>query len=164
MRRTSMTLGLLLLPAIAAAQSASDPVTAQLDRINATLKQIVELLNHQSDAQDLDLLMKRVQLGQSQVAELERRLHDARAELRSVEAEEVNFEGAVKVLGEDERQTADVRAAEVARMEAVLKRVRQHHAQAAQDVATLESELATRRDELRSWQAALDRRLSKHSS
>ena len=65
MRRTSMTLGLLLLPAIAAAQSASDPVTAQLDRINATLKQIVELLNHQSDAQDLDLLMKRVQLGQS---------------------------------------------------------------------------------------------------
>ena len=168
MRRTWMMLCLLLMPVIAAGQAATDPVAVQLEQLNATLKQLVALLNRQSDLQDLDLLMRRVQLGDSRVAELERRLRAAEGELRSEQAKQAALEQQLRsAKAELQRRNPSIPADElqslVARTEAELKTAGQRTSQLTQEIAALQSELAARRDELRSWQSVLDRQLAKHS-
>jgi chromosome segregation ATPase len=171
MRRTWMVLFLALLPAGAAAQGASAPadaVAAELARVNATLKEIATLLNRQSDLQGLDLLMKRVQLGESNVTELERRLRTAQDELRGLEGQRSSLELQMKVAdSRRERATGDYPKGELEMMatqsEEALKRLRQRAGQLMQEIAALESEIGTRRDDLRSWQTVLDRRLARHA-
>ena len=171
MRRTWMTLCLSLIPLAAAAQVASapsDPIAAQLEQLNTTLKQLVVLLNKQSDLQDLDLLMKRVQLVDSRIGELERRLRTAEADLRNEQTKQATLEQQLKgVNAELQRHNPNIPATELEAMaahtEAELKRVQQRGSQLTQEIAALESELAARRDDLRSWQGILDRRLAKHA-
>ena len=164
MRSICMAVSLALLPAVAAAQTPSDPVAKELAEVNATLKQIVALLDRQSDVQDLDLLMKRVQLSDSQVAELERRLRTAQSELRSAEEVQSNVEARLKVV----TTSAEIPPAEREQMmvhgQAEQTRQRQRISQLTQEIAAIESELAKRRDDLRTWQAVLDKRLSKHAN
>jgi hypothetical protein len=50
-----------------------------------------------------------------------------------------------------------------AHTEAELKAVRQRSGQLAQEISAIQGELAARRDELRSWQSILDRRLAKQT-
>ncbi len=173
MHRTwkALSLALLaLLPVAAAAQDPpppADPVAAELARVNATLKEIAALLNRQSDLQSVDLLMKRVQLSQSQVADIERRLRSSEGELRSLETERTNLEMRLKMFTTQiERGGAgDVPTSEFESMsvqtEEELKRNRRRIAELRQEVAALEGELGSRQDEMRSWQSVLDRRLAK---
>ena len=171
MRRTWIALWLALLPAAAAAQGASAPadaVAAELARVNATLKEIAALLNRQLDGQSLDLLMKRAQLSESQVTELERRLQSAQGELRSLESERSTLELRLKEASAQlEQARPDSPTSEfetiAAKAAGELKRVRLRIGQLAQETSALESELATHREELRSWQSLLDRRLAKHT-
>ena len=96
MQRTLIGLVLALLPLGAAAQQAplsADGLAVEVARVNATLKEIVTLLKRQSDIQSLDLLVKRVQLSDSQVAEQERRLRSAESELRNLEREQSSNTG-----------------------------------------------------------------------
>jgi len=159
----------ILITAAAAAQSvpaSADPVAGQLEQLNGTLKQLVVLLNRQTDLQDLDLLMKRVQLGDGRVAELERRLRMEQADLQAAEKEQAALEQRlIEVNAELQRHNPNIPATElesmVAHMEADIKTVRQRSGQLAQDVAALQGELAARREEVRSWQGILDRRLAK---
>ena len=170
MRRTLMALVLALLPVAAAAQAApaaTDPVAAELARVNATLKEITALLKGQSDIQDLDLLMKRVQLGESQVAELDRQLRSDESELRGLETQRSNSELRMRAIAAQlKRDSQDQKPGE---LEAIseqaaeeLRRTRQRMGQLAQEIAALQNDLATRQEDLRGWQALLDRRLSRH--
>lgn len=170
MRRIWMAFFLFLLIAVAAAAqsvpASADPIAVQLEQLNGTLKQLVVLLNRQTDLQDLDLLMKRVQLGDGRVAELERRLRMEQADLQAAEKEQATLEQRlIEVNAELQRHNPNIPATElesmVAHTEAGLKAARQRNGQLAQDVAALQGELAARRDELRSWQGILDRRLAK---
>jgi len=165
MRSICMAVSLALLPAVAAAQQTpSDPVAAQLAQVNATLKQIVALLDRQSDVQDLDLLMKRVQLSDSQVAELERRLRSAQGELRNAEEVQANVEQRAKAVTTAAEIPPNDREQLLARAQTEQTRQRQRIGQLTQEIAAIESELAKRRDDLRTWQAVLDRRLAKHAN
>ena len=53
-------------------------------------------------------------------------------------------------------------ATEIAQTEGGLKGIEQRIGQVTAEIATLEGELSIRREELRSWQAVLDRRLARH--
>jgi len=171
MRRIWIALLLALLPMSTSAQDApasADAVAMELARINATLKEIAALLSRQSDLQSVDLLMKRVQLSEGQVAELEGRLRSAQGELRDLETERSNVEMRLEMTSKQlERAGPDEPASELealsAQAEEELKRVRQRAGQLTQEIAGLENELGTRRDDLRSWQTVLDRRLTKQT-
>ena len=166
MRRTMMTLWLALLPISAAAQSApADPVAAELAKVNATLKEITVLLSRQSDLQSAELLMRRVQLSDYQVTELERRLRSAQGELRDLENSRSSMETQLTIL-ESRKEKGDERPEDLKAMAVDaaggLKRTRQRISEVKQEIAALEGELATRREELRSWQSVLDRRLARY--
>jgi peptidoglycan hydrolase CwlO-like protein len=166
MRRTMMTLWLVLLPMSAAAQSApADPVAAELAQVNATLKEIAALLSRQTDLQSVDLLMRRVQVSDYQVTELERRLRSAQEELRNLEGSRSSMETQLTIL-ESRKEKGDERPEDLKMMaadtEGGLKRTKQRISQVKQEIAALEGELATRREELRSWQSVLDRRLARY--
>jgi peptidoglycan hydrolase CwlO-like protein len=170
MRRTLTALVLALLPLGAAAQGTPVPVdgmAAELAKVNATLKEIAALLGKQSDLQSLDLLIKRVQLSESQVAEHERRLRIAQSELQRLEDERSNHEMRIQMFNErfkrGDTQEADQIELMVTQMENELKRNRQRTAQVTQEIATLQGDLGPRRDDLRSWQSILDRRLARIS-
>jgi chromosome segregation ATPase len=79
-------------------------VATELARVNATLKEIAALLNRQSDMQSIDLLMKRVQLAQSQVTELEGRIRTDESELRGLENQSNSLEMRLKTLRAQEEQ------------------------------------------------------------
>jgi predicted nucleic acid-binding Zn-ribbon protein len=167
MRRTFLALPLALLPLAAAAQAPpvpADPGT-ELARINATLKEIVTLLKGQADLQGLDLLMKRVQLSESQLAEHERRLRGSESELRSLESERGNLEMRLKMFTSqvEKAPKEDFPQLELvsAQAEEELKRVRQRIAHLRPEIVALEGDVQSRRDDLRSWQSVLDRRLAK---
>ena len=168
MRRTLMTLWLALLPMAVSAQNVSPAgdVAAELAKVNATLKEIVALLSRQSDLQSVDLLMKRVQLADGQAADLERRRRSTQDELRGLESERNNVEMRLKMFG-SRAEHADAEKVEgslaimTEQAERDLKRIRQRIGQLAPEIAALEGDLATRREELRSWQQDLDRRLAR---
>lgn len=169
MRRILMTLLLALLPLAVSAQNAPPPagdVAAELAKVNATLKEIAALLSRQSDIQSLDLLMKRVQLADSQVADFERRRRSAQDELHGLEAERTSVEMRLKMFSSRaEHAEAEKVEGSLAIMteqaERELKRIRQRIGQLTPEIAALEGDLATRREELRSWQSDLDRRLAR---
>lgn len=169
MRHTWLALLLALLPLGAAAQDApasTDTVVAELAKVNATLKEIAALMNRQSDMQSLDLLLKRVQLSDSQVAELERRLRSAESELRDLESQRGSTEMQLTMLTarlEKGQEPSGELKAMSTQTEEALKRIKQRMGQLTQEIVSLEGDLATRRDELRSWQSILDRRLARHT-
>ena len=82
-----LTLGLSLAAGQAAAQQVpqADGTAAELAKLNATLREIADLLGRQVEQSGLDLLMKRTQLAQAQVERAE-------AELKAVEAEKASAE------------------------------------------------------------------------
>ncbi len=175
MQRTLTTFLLALLalsPIAVAAQDAPTPaggVAAELAKVNATLKEIAALLGRQSDMQGVDLLMKRVQLSDGQVAELERRLRSHQDERRQLESERTNTELQLRFLGTRLEQIEQGKSSEspddlkamLVQLEGGLKRTRQRISQLNQEIAVLEGELSNRREELRSWQSTLDRRLAR---
>ena len=167
MRRTFLALPLVLLPLNAAAQAPPVPADPgmELARINATLKEIAALLKGQSDLQGLDLLMKRVQLSESQLAEHERRLRGSESELRSLESERGNLEMRLKMFTSQVERAPkeDFPQLELvsAQAEEELKRVRQRIALLRPEIVALEGDVQSRADDLRSWQSLLDRRLAK---
>jgi len=169
MRHPLIVLLLALLPVGAFAQSApapADAAAAELVKLNATLKEIATALSRQSDLQSVDLLLKRVQLSESQAADLERRLQSAQAERNSLENERRNTEMRLKMFTSRLEKGVEVASAEIeamtTQMEGELKRIRQRVGQLTPEIDAVESELATRRDEVRSWLSVLDRRLSKY--
>jgi chromosome segregation ATPase len=143
-------------------------VATELARVNATLKEIAALLNRQSDLQGVDLLMKRVQLSQSQVTELQRQIRTAESELRSLERERDNVETRLKTIrAQEERNRPGEPPTELeafsAQGTAELQRIRLRAIQLNQELATLQSDLASRQEDLRGWQAVLDRKLSRQA-
>ncbi len=61
------------------------PIPEQLAHLNATLEHISQLLERQLDGQKLDLLLRRVEIGNRRVTALEQELERAEGEKRSVE-------------------------------------------------------------------------------
>src|SRR5688500_12523137 len=168
MRRIVLVALVLLAPWPLAAQAppaaTADPVAAELARLNATLKEIVTLLRKQGDNDELELVIKRVELAEARLAEAERRLAGAEADRRSLETERAQIELRLKMMASEIEQRGDDMPASEAEamntaMEAELRRVRQRSGEMAGEIAALEGDVASRRREVEEWKTVLDRRL-----
>lgn len=103
MRRAAIVCVLLMLAPISVrgeeAPGAADPVVAELAKLNGTLREIAALLRKQGEAQDLDLLMKRLQLAETRLADSEKALKSAESERRSLEEERSQLAIAIETSG-----------------------------------------------------------------
>jgi chromosome segregation ATPase len=136
-------------------------VTRELAQINAALREIGVTLARQAEHSRLDLLMKRTQMA---AGELER----SEAQLQAFENERASLEDQRSRLGEQaeavETRMPDAPATERdavrAEIEGEQRRIAQRLRTLEGQIAELQNRIAVRRDELRGWQAVLDRRLT----
>lgn len=150
----------------AAAQVSAPEATLveEMARARVALENIVTLLKQQAGAQDLDLLLKRVQIAATRVTSAESALRAAQTDWHGLEAEKSGVElrlGMLKLqaeAGEGEvRPQFEVMAENT---ETERKRVLQRMSQLTQEIAARQAELDQRHEELEDWQRVLDRRLA----
>lgn len=153
---------------IGVAQDSAPSVQEELVKIHAALEKIAALLARQSDATDLDLLMKRVQLGQSQAFEIERQISAAEAHRQKLLDEKLELEVRIEVnektqqLASERGLTADMVETLTRTWEEQLKVSVQRLAAASAQIAELQNRLAESSEAARGWQSVLDRRLAGH--
>jgi chromosome segregation ATPase len=142
------------------------PIARELATLNTTLKEIAQLLRQQVEVQDLDLLMKRLQLSEGQISDTEKRLSSARGELRSVEAEIGDLERRRQLPEELEQAGSGMEPAQAeaiaAQAESELRVVRKRIGEITNEIADLEVRLSEQREEAKGWRSVLDRRLAAH--
>lgn len=170
-----LVLALLLFPVLAASQtptsdeSAATPGTIeeQLVRLNRTLERIAALLERQLESDEIDLTLKRIEMGESRISSLEDELADARSRRTSTEDE---IQGLRMHLQNIEQELATASAEELegdrsgydmmtrqatGRLGQLENRLQETEAR----IYEIENELTRRRADLRSLQEAVDRRL-----
>lgn len=156
----------LLVPAEGRGQEATTTMTEpaairELAQINASLREIAATLARQAEQSRLDLLLKRTQMA---LGELER----SEAQLLTLENERTSLEDQRARLAEQaeavEVRLADAEAAQrdamAADIEGEQKRLAQRLRALEGQIADLQNRTAARREELRGWQAVVDRNLA----
>ncbi len=136
-------------------------VVQQLAQINTALREIAVTLARQVEHSRLDLIMKRTQIALGDVERSE-------AQLQTLETERTTLEDQRSRLAEQAETiaatTEDIPATERDALNAEIageqKRVAQRLRVLEGQIVDLENRLAARREELRDWQAVLDRRLT----
>jgi chromosome segregation ATPase len=136
-----------------------DASARELAKLNATMREVAELLTKQVAHGQLDLLMKRTQMALDQVERAETLLRQAQDERTSVEEERSRLEGHREVIAAQEKVPAEERDATVAGIDVELKRLAQRQNALEGKIVELQNRIAERQDELRGWQALVDRRL-----
>ncbi len=168
MRNLAVATTFLLLtaaPALAQAPVATDgAVAAELAKLNLTLKEIETLLRRQGESDELGLLIQRVELAGARLAEQERALETAESERRSLDRRKGQLELRLTLMAAElERAESDLPADEVeatiAHVEAQLRLIRHRATELADEIAQLESTVASQSADLQAWQSILDRRL-----
>jgi phage-related minor tail protein len=164
----AMVLALLMgapaAPASTVPPQAATDVPAELAKLSKAVRDIADLLAKQSEGQKLDLLMKRVELTSTKIAQLEQRQRNLRAEKDGAEDEERQLEAQVKQLQDgipaqtDEARRGEM-SANVERYEAAIKRAAARADAVAGELTDVDSQLATQKRELQQWQNFVDRRL-----
>jgi hypothetical protein len=170
MRRLLAVVALAVAPVAALAQPSSPPPpaaeAAELARINASLREVLSLLRQQSEVQSTELLMKRVQLAESRLAESNNRLRAATAERRALETAKASLEGRIELIAARMAQSTTEGSPEIEAMSRQViveqRRIQQRLSALAEETGKLESEVSSQSADLASWQDALDRALAKH--
>jgi len=169
MRTHRAALAVVLLAATGAAHAEAPPpvpdLGRELARLNATLSDIRSLLERQLETQNLDLLMKRMELAAAQVSDAESRLGRAAASLESLEEESAALTDRLAVveaelLRGDAEGDPGAMAGFVAQLESTLERIEDRLRDKRLEIAGLENLLASKERDLRDWQELLDRRLA----
>lgn len=150
-----------------AAAAAPGTIEDELVRLNRTLKRIAALLERQLESDQIDLTLKRIEMGESRLSSLEDELADARATRTSTEDEIQGLRMHLQSI-EQELSTASVEDLEgerpgyemmtrqaTGRLERLESRLQETEGR----IYEIENELARRRTDLRSLQEAVDRRL-----
>lgn len=159
-----LSVGLLSLTALAAEpiETPDSPtdVLAQLAQLNATLREIADLLERQISGQDLDLVMKRIQLTATRADQTEAQLRRAEGERVGLEDEmrrmNLHLETLTTGMGaEDPEQIEAITRQMTGEMEILDARLKDVQGR----IAELQARLAAERVDQREWQAFLDRRL-----
>ena len=146
--------------ALAQVAKPEDASARELAKLNATMREVADLLSKQVEQGQLDLLMKRTQMALDQVERAEALLRQAQDERASVEGERARLEGHRDVISAQEKMPAAERDAAIAGIEAELKRMAQRQGALDGKIVDLQNRIAEKQDELRGWQALVDRRLS----
>lgn len=160
---------LMSVMAFAAAGVAEEPVpnvAAELVKIHAALEKIATLLARQSDSADVDLLMKRVQLGQSRISEYERQLKDAEKRREELQDRKTQLEMQVQMTrtrndnASEPRMSPEELDSWTQRFDEQLKRTNQRLSEASAEIAEIQGHLMESVEGVRDWQVVLDRRLA----
>jgi hypothetical protein len=159
---------LLAAPSYTTAQEPSQAteVVAQLATMNATLGELLRLIRQGAERQDIDLLMKRVELSSGLVAEAGRRLREVESELSDLENESGNVETKLAMLRlqKDSASSPEtVQQFEImeSQSQSQMKKLRERMALLRSEVVGLKADLEANRDELRDWKVTLDKRLTR---
>lgn len=134
----------------------------QLAELNATLQEIKEVLAEQLETDSLDLLLKRSELVSAEVVRLEAQLRNAQKEHESAQ---FDVEQMQKQMESFELQArADSDATEEyeiysEQMEMQIERTLSRMRTLDGEIQELQNRLTTKREEMRSWQDMVDRRL-----
>lgn len=140
---------------------------AELARINQSMAQLVALLRESMERQDLEIVLKRVELHHLALAPIHEELYSARATKLSLEEEQMRLQS---VLDELEEQAGlgdssvlpalDAEKQAMKRdLEVQLKFLKGRVASAEQRVADLENELRDGQREIKTLEGILDERL-----
>lgn len=148
-------------PAAADVRSAE----AWLAEISTALNRIAELLEEQREGRGIEVLMKRIELGERRLQPLEARLHDLVSERATLEEQRTFAEARSRNLADAaDRGEPEMSAQELEFMmtQVELERATLEPRIAALDdeIATLQNQTARQRRDLEDGQAYVDRRLS----
>lgn len=156
----------LALPLRSLAEEPGPSVAGELVKIHAVLEKISNLLAHQTDSADLDLLMKRVQLAQSQATDLERQVRGAGMRLQGLQDEKRSIELQIEI-GQASQESDENRELTPSMVETMERNWESQRRSVNQKIASTTAELAeaqSRLDESNAavhiWQEVLDRRLA----
>lgn len=162
MRTVAVAVAVLMIAGhnvVAQVAKPEDASARELAKLNATMREVADLLTKQVAQGQLDLLMKRAQMALDQVERAETLLRQAQDERASVEEERSRLEGQREVISAHEKMPAEERDANVAGIDVELKRLAQRLSTLETKIVELQNRIAERQDELRGWQALVDRRL-----
>jgi predicted nucleic acid-binding Zn-ribbon protein len=156
----------LAIPLRGLAEEPGPSVAGELVKIHAVLEKISNLLAQQTDSADLDLLMKRVQLAQSQATDLERQVRGAGMRLQGLQDEKRSIELQI-TIGQASQESDEGGELSPSMVEAMEQNWEEQRKNVSQRIASTTAELAeaqSRLDEsnaaVHSWQEVLDRRLA----
>ncbi len=148
------------------AQESGPSVAGELVKIHAVLEKISNLLAHQTDSADLDLLMKRVQLAQGQSTDLDRQVRGAGMRLQGLQDEKRSIELQIEV-GQASQESDEARELSPSIVETMernwevqLRNVNQRIASTTAELAEAQGRLDESNAAVHSWQEILDRRLA----
>jgi len=136
-----------------------DASARELAKLNATMREVADLLAKQVAQGHLDLLLKRTQMANDQVERAEAQLRQAQDERASVEAERSRVQSQRDMAAQGKMPEAE-RDAILAGTDRELKRLAARQSTLEGQIAELQNRIAERQEEVRGWQALLDRRLS----
>jgi chromosome segregation ATPase len=136
-----------------------DASAQELAKLNAIMREVADLLTKQVANGQLDLLMKRTQMALGQVERSETLLRQAQDERASMEEERSRLEGHREAISAQPKMSAEERNSALAGIDVELKRSGQRLNALDTKIVELQNRIAERQDELRGWQALVDRRL-----
>lgn len=167
--RIAVLAALLAVPLSAAPPSAptAGTIPDELSRLNHTLEHIATLLERQVDGQNLDLLLRRVEIGSRRVTSLEQQLEKAESDKRNLEDQSYRLRSQVAAMKSQlDGMSADEQAANQNNYELGMKNMKDEVKlsdfrvqQATQRVLDLQNELDARKRDLQGLQDLLDRKL-----
>jgi hypothetical protein len=159
--------------AVEAVQASSPPpvpavsITDEVAELNQSVRELVTLLQKYIDRQQVELLLRRVEIGLQKIGPLEQELRDLRAR-RAADARELNYRrtqlaareeleslGTPGVNSEEERKQQALLKVEI---EADIKLFKGRISQADQRIVELENELARENRSIQNWEAVVDQR------
>ena len=142
----------------------------EVQELNSTLGELVELLRRQLESSNAAVLMQRVQLMTARMAPVEEELRTARAEQQSqqnalddLELSTTSLEADLDRQVEEERITAEEARGILEQQKQVIDQRREQVEsrlwEATQRVIDLEQRLKARRTEIETWEGEIDRAL-----
>ena len=158
-------LWLLTLPGPAATQppaAAEVSLPDQIGQLNATMREILQLLKQQVEGQETSLLIKRVELTSQTVHAKRELLRKNRAELNRLEEEETSMVTMLEAIEQQASEDSENEAFQRlhwTQMEQRLKSVKKRRQDLEGELAVLENEVRIADEDLEILESILDERL-----
>ncbi|MEM7354727.1 MAG: hypothetical protein AAF657_28215 [Acidobacteriota bacterium] len=150
--------------AVGADEPASNEATIgqQLAQVNASLQQIVTLLQRQIEGDETSLLIKRVELSNRNLTAKKDRLRKLRDEAANQQEKELSLSGALEATEEQLAGELDVEPAQqimMEQMEERIKSVARRRQDLERELVVLENEVRIEEEDMEVLEAVLDDRL-----
>ncbi len=169
MHRTSLLIIasiLLLLPTTA--MSADETVAADASlqehfaQLNATMQEIVTLLQRQVEGDETNLLIKRIELSDRSLSAKKDRLQKLRGEVANLKEKEISLSGALEAAEQASTESLETGGAQQVMLDQLENRVQsvtRRRQDLERELVVLENEVRVEEDDMDVLEAVLDERL-----